>query len=235
MLRRVQIIKKLEVVQHRGRSVVFQIVRTIITRVQWTSVYVKSDLSFAEAVCIWISSTSVFKSRHNTFISFRKNALWNIYSNTYIVSFKSIDMVILIRYRRKLLGTNDYIKESLEAICKFGRKYFTIEGVRFARKYGKFSFFCRWVYNYSDNDCIWNVSNVGNLVWVIFKYLDMVVKKTSSSHYQVWPNYNARALAISLNSISMYNFWGKIEINNWYIFKNWDFKKHTLLKNNQYT
>ena len=36
-----------------------------------------------------------------------------------------------------------------------------------------------------------------------FKYLDMVVKKTSSSHYQVWPNYNARALAISLNSISI--------------------------------
>ena len=62
-----------------------------------------------------------------------------------------------------------------------------------------------------------------------FKYLDMVVKKTSSSHYQVWPNYNARALAISLNSISI--ILRKIKLNNCDISGSWDFKKIIFSKN----
>ena len=62
-----------------------------------------------------------------------------------------------------------------------------------------------------------------------FKYLDMVVKKTSSSHYQVWPNYNARALAISLNSISII-FRKKNRAKFIYlVFKS--FKKHIQKKN----
>ena len=61
-----------------------------------------------------------------------------------------------------------------------------------------------------------------------FKYLDMVVKKTSSSHYQVWPNYNARALAISLNSISI--ILRKIKLNNCDISGSWDFKKNNIFE-----